>query len=76
MRFNIGTKITSRVGCFGPSFITLISSHQYISNVGSKFILSSLEVDHCVVQTQIFFEKLPETADFGFLQQSQNRVRF
>jgi hypothetical protein len=34
-------------GFFGPgSFITLKNSHQDLSNEGSNFILSSLEVGH------------------------------
>jgi hypothetical protein len=46
------------------------------SNDGSNFILSLLEVGHCVAQTWPFFDKLPEITDFGILQQSQNRARF
>jgi hypothetical protein len=55
-----------------PWFGTMIfynfkNSHQDLSNEGANFILSSLEVGHCVAQTQIFFDKLPEITDFGFL---------
>ena len=48
------------------------NSGQELSNRGSNFISSSLEVD----QTQPFFDKLPEITDFGLLQQPQNRARF
>jgi hypothetical protein len=57
-------------------FHNLKNSVQDESNEGSNFILSSLEVGHCVVHTQAFFDKLPEITDFGLLQQSQNRERF
>ena len=40
------------------------------------FILSQLEVGHCVGQIQPFFDKFPEITDFGLLQQSQSRARF
>ena len=64
-------------GFFGPwSFIMLKNSGQDLSNEGSNFILSSLEVGHWAAQTQPFFDKLPEITDFGLLQQSQNRARF
>ena len=52
------------------------NSHQDQFNEGSNFSLSSLKVSHWVVQTQPFFDKLPEITDFGLLQQSQNRARF
>jgi hypothetical protein len=48
-------------------FYNFKNSHQDLSNEGANFILSSLEVGHCVAQTQIFFDKLPEITDFGFL---------
>ena len=42
-------------GLFGPwSFIILKNSHQDLSNEGSNFILSSLEVGHWAAQTQPF----------------------
>jgi hypothetical protein len=64
-------------GFFGPwSFIILKNAHQDLSNEGSNFILSSLEVGHWAAQTQPFFDKLTEIADFGLLQQSQNRAKF
>ena len=45
-------KLSTLDGFFGPwSFITLKNSHQDISNEGSNFILSSLEVGHWVAQT-------------------------
>ena len=72
-----GTQITFRGWIFGPwFFIILKNSGQDLSNEGSNFILSSLEVGHWVAQTQPFFDKLPEITDFGLLQQSQNRARF
>ena len=58
------------------SFTILKKSQQDLSNEGSNFILSSLEVGHWAAQTQPFFDKLPEITDFGLLQQSQNRARF
>ena len=62
---------------FGPwSFIILKNSHQDLSNEGSNFILSSLEVGHWAAQTQPFFDKFPEMIDFGLLQQSWNRAKF
>ena len=62
---------------FGPWFFIIFKNwHQDLSNEGSNFILSSLEVGHWVAQTWHFFDKLPEVADFGPLQQSQNRARF
>jgi hypothetical protein len=40
-------KLQPRAGFFGPwSFIILKNSHQDLSNEGSNFILSSLEVGH------------------------------
>ena len=52
-------------GDFGSwSFITLKNSHQDLSNEGSNFILSSLEVGQWVAQTWPFFDKLLEVADF------------
>ena len=64
-------------GFFEPqSFKILKNSHQDLSNEGSNFILSSLEVGHWAAQTQPFFDKLPEITDFGLLQQSQNRAKF
>ena len=72
---NLGPKLHPRGGFFGPwFFIILKNSHQDLSNEGSNFILSSLEVDHWVAQT--FFDKLPEITDFGLLLQYQNRTRF
>ena len=62
---------------FGPCpFLILKNLHQDLSNEGSNFILSALEVGHWVAQTWQFFDKLPEITDFGLLQQSQNRARF
>ena len=58
------------------SFVILKNSGQDLSNEGSNFILSSLEVGYWNAQTQAFFDKLPEITDFGPLQQSQNRTRF
>jgi hypothetical protein len=55
-------------------FYNLKNSHQALSNEGSNFILSSLEVGHSAAQTQPFFDKLPEITDFGLLQQSQSRA--
>ena len=64
-------------GFFGPwSFIILNNSHQDLSNEGSNFILSQLEVGHWVAETWQFFDKLPKITDFGLLQQSQKRARF
>ena len=40
-------------------FLNLKNSSQDLSNEGSNFILSSLEVGHWV------FDKLPEITDFG-----------
>ena len=45
----------------------LLQSHQDLSNEGSNFILSSLEVGHSAAQTQPFFDKLPEITDFAHL---------
>ena len=74
---NLGPKLQPRGGFFGPwFFIILKNSHKDLSNEGSNFILSSLEVGHWAAQTQPFFDKLPEITDFGLLQQSQNRGRF
>ena len=43
------TKLHPGDGFFGPwSFIILKNSHQDLSNEGSNFILSSLEVGHWV----------------------------
>ena len=48
----LGPKLHPRGGFFGPwFFIILKNSHQYSSNEGSNFILSSLEVGHWVAQT-------------------------
>ena len=66
---NLGPKLHPGGGFFGPwFFIFLKNSHQDLSNEGSNFILSSLEVGHWVAQTQQFFYKLPEITDFGLLQ--------
>ena len=46
-------------------FYNLKNSVQDESNEGSNFILSSLEVGHCVAQTEQFFSKLPEMTEFG-----------
>ena len=74
---NLGPKLHPGGGFFGPwFFIILKNSHQDLSNKGSNFILSSLEVGDWVAQTWPFFDKLLEMADFGLLQQSQNRARF
>ena len=51
-------------------------SGQDLSNEGSNFILSLLEVGNLAAQTQAFIDKLPEITDFGLIQQSQNRARF
>ena len=55
-------------------FYNLKNSSQDLSNEGSNFILSSLEVGHGVVQKQAFFYKLPEITDFGPLQESENKA--
>ena len=48
------------LGFFGPqSFIILKNSHQGLSNEGSNFILSQVEVAHWVAQICPFFDKLP-----------------
>jgi hypothetical protein len=52
-------------------YVILKNSHQYLSNEGSNFILSPLEV----VQTWAFFDKLPEITDFGLLQEFENKFR-
>ena len=52
---SVGTKLRPGSGFFGPwHFLTLKISHQDLSNEGSNFILSPLEVGHWVVQTQPF----------------------
>ena len=67
-----GPKLHPGGGFFGLwPFITLKSSHQDLSNEGSNFILSQLEVGHWVARTRPFFDKLTEITDFGLLQQSQ-----
>ena len=72
-----GPKLHTGGGFFGPwFFIILKKSHKDLSNEGSNFILSSLEVGHWAAQTQAYFDKLPEITDFVLLQQSQNRARF
>ena len=49
---NLGPKLQPRGGFFGPwFFIILKNSHKDLSNEGSNFILSSLEVGHWVAQT-------------------------
>ena len=76
-RWELGTQITPRGWIFGTMiFLILKNSHQGLSNEGSNFILSSVEVGHWVSQTQSFFDKLPEITDFVLLQQSQNRASF
>ena len=47
-------------------FLILKNSGQDLSNDGSNFILSSLEVGHWAAQTQAFFDKLPEITDFSY----------
>ena len=65
----MGPKLHPGGGFFGPlPFLVLKSSHQDLSNEGSKFSLSPLEVRHRVAQTQPFFDKLLKITDFGFLQ--------
>ena len=54
----------------------MINSYQDLSNEGSNFILSLLEVGHYVTQTQPFLANYMNLQDFGILHQSQNRVRF
>ena len=65
-----GPKLHLGVGWFFEPWpvITLKSSH--LSNEGSNFILSLLEVGHWAAQTWLFFHNLPENTDFGLLQQS------
>ena len=47
-----GPKLQPGGGFFGPwFFIILKNSHQDLSNEGSNFILSSLELGHWVAQT-------------------------
>ena len=49
---NLGPKLHTGGGFYGPwFFIIWKNSHQDLSNEGSKFILSSLEVVHWVAQT-------------------------
>ena len=49
---NFGPKLQPRGRFFGPwFFIILKNSHKDLSNEGSNFILSSLEVGHWVAQT-------------------------
>ena len=77
MRRELGTHITPRGWIFLTMiFYSLRNSGQDLSNEGSNFIWSSLEVGHLVAQTSVFFDKLPEITDLGLLQQSQNRSRF
>ena len=47
-------------------FIILKSSHQDLSNFGSNFILSPLEVGHWLAQTWPFFNNLRQRQDFEF----------
>ena len=50
-------KLHPRGGFFGPwSFIILKNSHQDLSNEGSSFILSPIEVGHWVAQMQPFWQ--------------------
>jgi hypothetical protein len=73
MRRELWTQITPRGWIFWTMiFYNLKNSSQDLSNEGSNFTLSSLEVGHC----EPFFDKLPEITDFGLLLQSQNRARF
>ena len=52
LRLNFGSKLHPEGGFFGPwFFIILKNSGQELSNEGSNFILSSLEVGHWVAQT-------------------------
>ena len=54
-------KLHPRGGFFGPwSFTILKNSHQDLSNEGSNFILSSLEVGHWAAQTQPFLTNFLE----------------
>jgi hypothetical protein len=47
MRRELGTQITLWGGFFGPLFLIILkNSVQDLSNEGSNFILSSLEVGH------------------------------
>ena len=49
---NLGPKLHPGGGFFGPwPVVILKNSHQDLSNEGSNFILSSLEVGHWVAQT-------------------------
>ena len=58
---NLGPKLHPG-GFFGPWFFIILKNlHQDLSNEGSNFILSSLEV----AQTWPFFDKLPEITGFG-----------
>ena len=60
----LGPKLHPGGGFFGPWFLIILkNSHQDLSNEGSNFVLSLLEVGHWVAQT--FFDKLPEITDFG-----------
>ena len=56
--------------------VNFLDSHQDLSNEGSNFILSPLEVGHWVAQTWVFFDKLSEITDFGPLQESENKAWF
>ena len=52
-------KLHQGCGFFGPwFFIILKNSHQDLSNEGSNFILSLLEIGQLDAQTQIIFDKL------------------
>ena len=42
----LGPKLRPGIGFFGPHFFNLKNSGQDLSNEGSNFILSSLEVGH------------------------------
>ena len=68
---------TPGVDFLDPDFFIIIkNSAQDLSNEGSNFILSLLEVSHWVAQTWAFFDKLPEITDFGPLQESENKAWF
>ena len=74
MRRELGTQITPWGWIIWTMILYNLKNYsQDLSNEGSNFILSSLEVGHWVAQ--LFFDKLPEITNFGLLQQSQNRTR-
>ena len=77
MRLKFGTKITPWGRFYRPWPVSILKSwHQDLSNEGSNFILSLLEVGQWVAQVWPVFDKLPEISDFGHLQESENKAWF